>query len=184
MGYNEGTKRYQTERHKKTIQIVKEAVEAIKEINPDTPVTRGKLLEMLRDEDTGFPLVKPATLYKETYLRIWNPKKWEEKQNQQKKQNEEDKNLAIEELLKKIEKLEKNFTVYGIKSEKQKNEIAELNSTIRNMRKERRELEDTNEKLYGLILELDSIMALKGISVSEVVPSFQEGLKVVTERIK
>lgn len=184
MGYNEGTKKYQKEMHENTLQIVKDAVEAIKQVNPETPITRGELLKMLRDEDTGFQLVKPATLYKDAYLKIWNPKKWEEKQKLQKKQNEEEKKLEIKGLIKKVEILEKKLVEHEIKSEKLKNEIAELTSTIKVMRKERRENEDTIEKLYGLVLECDSVMALKGISVSGVAATFQEGLSVVSERIK
>ncbi|QHE52795.1 hypothetical protein [Pontibacillus sp. HMF3514] len=182
MGYNQGVKKYQKEKHKETLQLVMDAVEAIRMSNPHTPITRKLLLNMLKDDDTGIPMVAPATLYKDEYLKIWNPSKWEEKNKNHELEQIEEHGKEIEELTKEVINLRKIIKKNEAKIEKKDEKIEQLLSRIEVMKTERRENEDTIEKLEGLLIACDEILAIKKLSVSGIASNLKEGITLMKEK--
>ncbi|MBH0162081.1 hypothetical protein [Fictibacillus sp. 26RED30] len=182
MALNEGLKKHQQKVHLNTIQIVKDTVTAMKELNPNKPISRKNLLDLLKDEGTERHAISPATLYKPEYLKIWNEKLYEKRLKNNLKVKEELVETEIYELKQIVSNLKKEGEKKESKINKLLLDIESLETDKKVARKERRELEDLNEKLYGLLLECDSLLALKGLSVSQVASSLAEGIEYITKK--
>lgn len=176
MGYNVGVMKFQEEKRQQTIQKVKDALDVINQLSPEAIITRKLILE--------YADVSPAVLYKPYILKVWNPKEWELKYSNvitddtnKKKYTNKIKNLEDT-----ISKLEKEIIV--LKTQKEKLEVQKQKQVIRTQvyQDDAKEQREINEKLLGVILTCERYLAIKGVSVAEIV-NLREEIREIEKEI-
>lgn len=139
MPYHDALQEKHTDDRKKTVKIVQDAIQTIKDIEGESAPITAKKIRMYSD-------LSRSVLYKKHIVKVWNPELWEKKYSAKDKFVDK---LLEQEHQKALEQAKQEIELLILQLENEKRE--------KNSLKEKLELEKERSKVYKADLEEEKI---------------------------